>query len=584
MRVLPIDPLERVTGSCYLVDIPELNHRLLVDCGAYQDGPDADVMDDRPFPFEVSSIDTVVLTHAHFDHCGRLARLAADGFAGQVIATEETIEIARASLEHELRRSKKSRELAALGGIRWRGIGDALFVRPMSIATDVFLKAHRSAHIVGAISAEIIVGPKERPGDQLRVIFSGDLGNNLDGHEVQPFLRSVMNPTETAHLAFMESTYGSKRRPAEAFDPEVRRTKLRDEIAAGIARGGPAILPVLGIQRAQDVLWDLHLILARDPAAFAGAPLLLDAPSALRMHKVLREALGRDTVTNNSKVRPAWLGKHMLREMGLDGSNPSDLREARAAIDRVFCDAGAEQQDPALDDDPAGPLVGRIWCRWTMVPHWERAPLVERGGPVIVLATSGMAEGGPVIDWLRRWLSESQASVLFTSYCKRESVGGRLCEIAGLPAAELARLQKPLELPDSSLRSCDVKARVFVMSGYSAHADQDRLIEWAFPKTKDGVRIPVARTLCVTHGEQTSRRALEDALKTMAARLAFDLRVVLPRPDGHAIDVKTGDPVGRDEALGVATSKSLEPPDVEEMRLEIARLREENARLRRDGA
>ena len=107
VHILPIDPLDRVTGSCYLVHIPDLDLRVLVDCGAYVDSGRPDSLDDQPFPFDPSSIHCVLLTHAHLDHCGRLPKLVAEGFKGQVIATEETRETAKIVLEDATRLTRR---------------------------------------------------------------------------------------------------------------------------------------------------------------------------------------------------------------------------------------------------------------------------------------------------------------------------------------------------------------------------------------------------------------------------------------------------------------------------------------------
>jgi metallo-beta-lactamase family protein len=107
IHVLPIDPIERVTGSCYLVHIPERDFRILVDCGGYQDGPNPQQCEEAPFLFDPKTIHAVLLTHGHYDHCGRLPQLVRDGFRGQVIATDETIDIAKIVLEDSLKHGNR---------------------------------------------------------------------------------------------------------------------------------------------------------------------------------------------------------------------------------------------------------------------------------------------------------------------------------------------------------------------------------------------------------------------------------------------------------------------------------------------
>lgn len=581
MRILPIDPLDRVTGSCYLIHVPERDVRLLVDCGAYQDGLDADVLDDRPFPFDPSRIAAVLLTHAHYDHCGRLPRLILQGFQGSVIATEETIAIAKIVLEDSVKLRGRLDERAALDRIRWRPYGTHLFARPLSVATDVFVLAHRSAHIFGAVSVEVIVGPKEDPSTQVRVLFSGDIGNNQDGREVQPFLRHIMHPSKTVDVAVMESTYGATRRKPEAFDAVARRERLRFLVRDGLARGGPVVIPVFGIQRAQDLLWDLHLLNASDNEFLGDAPILMDAPMGLAMHSVVCDAMGRDSVSPTGKARPVWLGRHLMMDLELDSESPEDLHKARAAIRRVFGERPEWWTGQRVEpQDSGGAYVDRVRAQWWRVPSWARDSVVAEQRPCVVLATGGMADGGPVQTWLRAWLTDARATVAFPGYCSKTTLGFEIAQLAGMDAQERLRLQEPLSLPECEIRRCDIAASIHVLSGYSAHADQSGLVDWVFPRMKDGTVFPVARRVLITHGDAGSRRVLRDAVLDRAAAAGFPLQVDLPRPDGHGLDVRTGAPVPREWVLGTAIEGTGEDISLAEAIREVRELRAENARLR----
>lgn len=582
MRVLPIDPIERVTGSCYLVHVPERDLRILVDCGAYQDGPNAAQLDDAPFPFDPARIHAVLLTHAHYDHCGRLPKLVKEGFTGQVIATEETIAIAKIVLEDALKHGNRTGLIEGYRRIQWRSFGNHLFVRPIPIATDVVVFAQRSAHILGAVSWEIVAGPKERPADQVRVLFSGDVGNNRNGCEVQPLIGRAMNPTATVDLAFVESTYGGTRRPPAALDPAARRQALASELAAGIVRGGPIIIPVFGIQRAQDVLWDLHILAAQQPELLEGIPLLVDAPHALRFHPVLRDGLTRNFISSGGKVRPAWLGKHAVRELGLDPNLPEQMQRTCDAIRRIFDEAPAWTAGASAPRAvPGVNLIDRFQPRWARVDSPHRGAAVAEDRPRIVLATSGMADGGPVQTWLERWLDDPRATVIFAGHCNHGTRGAAILRIGSLAAGERMRLHEPIRVGSTDIRGCDIAAHVAALAGYSAHADQNGLVDWVFP-VKDGVRFPVARRVLITHGEASPRRALRDAIQERARLEGFAVDVLLPQPGGEAIDARTGNRVARDEVLGIgqpsASAASLKlfqqisALSAEERRLLLAKL------------
>ncbi len=592
MRVLPIDPLDRVTGSCYLVHVPESDLRLLVDCGAYQDGLDPEQATRAAFPFNPKCLQYVLLTHAHFDHCGRLLHLAKAGFAGQVVGTEETLEIVKLSLEDTLRRERDPELHRAFAELRWRPLSATQWIgRPFSLAPDLFVVAYRSGHILGAVSIELISGPKEPAlrDQQVRVLFSGDIGNNFDHREVQPLLRHVMDPHGPVDLAFTESTYGAIVRDPVAASPSSRRVALAEALRDGIARGGPIVIPVFAIQRAQDVLWDLHLLAAHDPGLLRGVPVLVDAPMALEFNAILRRGLGRDHQSPNGKVRPAWLGRHAFTELGLDPASASDLERLRRAIDQLYGLRPAWLDDADLDDsvDSGVKPFDRFRPRWWRIEARNRDQLVADSGARIVLASGGMADFGPVQHWLARWLEDERATVLFAGYCGRNTLGGKLNDLARLPAAERERMLEPMKFLDgtASIRPCDVKASLKIVSGYSAHADQSRLVEWAFPKFRDGTRFAIGKRLCITHGDSSSRRALKVALEARAAATQLAVEVRLPRPGAEAIDVASGAPIDRDEVLGVrrapVVGDSAEHDEREALLRRLAVLEAENAELRR---
>lgn len=578
LRVLPIDPIDRVTGSCYLVHEPKRDMRILVDCGAYQDGENAGQLDDAPFPFDPARIHTVLLTHGHYDHCGRLPKLVRDGFTGEVIATAETIAIAKIVLEDSLKHGNRGALADAIRRIRWREVGQHLFVCPLPIAPDVFVLALRSSHILGAVSWEIIAGPKERTADQARVLFSGDIGNNRHGLEVQPLLGRAMNPTATADLALVESTYGGTRRSPAALDPRARRQVLAREIWDGLARGGPILIPVFGIQRAQDVMWDLHLLAAQEPGLLDGIPILVDAPMALRFHPVLRDGLTRSFISPGGRVRTSWLSKHSVRELGLDPDVPEQMEQAIHVIRRLFDEAPVWFPGASAPNVTEGAAdMVRFRPRWSRVDSGLRAATVAEERPRIVIATSGTADGGPIQSWLVRWLVDARASVLFSGFCGRGTLGAKLLTIGGLAPDERHRLQEPLVIGGGEVRPCDMAARVVALTGYSAHADQDGLVDWVFP-VKDDIRFPVARRVLITHGEASPRRQLRDAIQEFAKVEGFEVDVLLPQPQGDAIDARTGARAPRDEVLGVSVITAGQP-GMQDLLRELAELKAQNQRL-----
>jgi metallo-beta-lactamase family protein len=191
-----------------------------------------------------------------------------------------------------------------------------------------------------------------------------------------------------------------------------------------------------------------------------------------------------------------------------------------------------------------------------------------------------MAEGGPVQVWLRAWLEDARATVAFPGYCSKTTLGFEIGQLADMDAQERLRLQEPLSLREREIRRCDIAASIHILSGYSAHADQSGLVNWVFPRTKDGSVFPVARRLLITHGDADSRRVLREAVLNRAAAAGIPLHVDLPRPNGHGLDVRTGEPVPREWVLGTVTESTGADVSLAEALREVRELRAENARLR----
>jgi metallo-beta-lactamase family protein len=590
VRVLPIDPLDRVTGSCYLVHVPESNLRLLVDCGADQDGLDPEQATRAEFPFDSKHLQYVLLKHAHFAHCGRLLELAKAGFAGQVVGTEEAVEVAKRSLEDSLRRERDPALRHAVAAIRWRRLFATEWSgRPFPIAPDLFAVADRAGHILGAVSIGLISGPKEPAlrDQQARVLSSGDIGNHFDHREVQPLLRRVKDPHGPVHLAFTESTYGAIVRDSAACRASSRRAALSAALREGLARRGPIILPVFAIQRAQDVLWDLHLLAAQDPVLLRDIPILVDAPMALHFNAILRRGLVRDHQSPNGTVRPAWLGRHAFTELGLDPGSPLDLERLRRAADRIYGSRPAWSAGVAVEASvgSGATLLDRFAPRWWSVESNDRARLIAASGPRIVLASGGMADFGPVQRWLAHWLGDERATALFAGHCARSTLGGKLNDLTRLSPSERERRLEPIRFLDgeASIRPCDVRAALRILSGDSAHADQARLVDWAFPKFRDGTRFAIGKRLRITDDDSSSRRGLKAALEVQAAALQLEVR--LPRPGGEAIDVASGAPVERDAVLGARPApvggESGDRDERSSMLRRLAALEAETAALKR---
>ncbi|OYV47813.1 MAG: hypothetical protein B7X10_04020, partial [Burkholderiales bacterium 21-58-4] len=243
-----------VTGSCHLLEAA--GKRILIDCGLFQGGHELDEENAAEFGFDAASIDMLLLTHAHLDHCGRIPLLVKRGFNGEIIATAATRELARVvmldaahlhteEVERHTRHAKRyghaPREplytvLDALNAMGLFG-RSADYEQPIELAPGLEAVFYDAGHILG--SASIRIAAKD--GKQTSIVFSGDLGN-----AGRPLLRNPQVPPP-ADTVVMETTYGD--RLHKALAPSV--TELYQAITDTLDRGGNVIIPTFALERAQ---------------------------------------------------------------------------------------------------------------------------------------------------------------------------------------------------------------------------------------------------------------------------------------------------------------------------------------------
>lgn len=557
MRIRFHGAIDEVTGSCYELVDDAMKLHLLVDCGLVQGELDADTRNRRPFPFEPATLTHVVLTHAHADHSGLVPRLYAEGYKGSVYCTKETAELAKlvqtdsASLglvpytKKDVARQQFHEPDAATG-----------FGRKCPIAKDLFVEFYRSGHILGATSVTIRWGPK---GDaQKTITFSADVGPNAEDREVLPLIGYRMSPARADYLV-VESTYGATvRAPLTAED---RLGLLGDAIERGTKdRQGTIIIPCFALERLPDVLCDLTVLFARQPARFANLPVVLDTSLGHSANRVMAEGLERSIVLKDGmRVRDTWLGRGIYRLLGLDWKDP-DARN-------LVLDAVKEMLLPTYQRKH--PRVGTL-------AHWRRIWVQQNrannlrntlSGPAVVLTTGGMCDGGPVQYYLLRLLADPSTTVLFPGYCGSATIGGKLLELKNLDVEQRRRIGGELAMVPGTMRRADVRATIENIPGYSAHADQPGLVDWMWSGAPGAPRVPIARTIFISHGAPEPRRKLGDAIKSRAAEEGHEVNIELP-PRDRWFDLDQGRWL--DDGLS----------EVELLRLELMRLRSENASLR----
>ena len=274
-----------VTGSCSLIENGDL--RFLIDCGLYQGNKSVRELNRQPFPFDPGAVDFLILTHAHIDHSGLIPKLVKAGFTGPIYATQPTADL----LEFMLPDSASIQESNAERLNRKRRRRDQPEIKPVydsddaaraleklhpveyeswfEPATGVHVCYWNAGHILGSASAELKLDDTVS-GNPLRMLFSGDLGPD----------EKVFHPEPDAPEGFdyivCESTYGDRDR--DDYTIEERRATLRDELRRGLERGGNVVIPSFAVERSQELLHDIGVLLAQ--REIPQATVFLDSPLA----------------------------------------------------------------------------------------------------------------------------------------------------------------------------------------------------------------------------------------------------------------------------------------------------------------
>jgi len=523
MKVRFLGAVGSVTGSCSWLQDSAREWNFLVDCGMHQNETDSAPGARTDWPFDPATLQFVALTHAHLDHCGLLPALYRDGFRGPVRCTPETAELARLVLADAARVPGSGITQANVERILWQPFHEDLpFGQPRPVARDLFLRTLRSGHIPGAVSMEVLWGA---PGpEQRNIVFSGDLGPGGEDTEVAPMLRFPWSPRR-ACFAVLESTYGSTVRTPQERDPGQRLARLQALVAGIIESGGTLLLPAFAVGRAQDLMFDLHAVVASDPLRFRDLRIVLDAPLARRVQGVVARAMQRVDVMRD-KVRPLWLGKQVFRQLGLDDTEPDDIQAALDVISMTLTGVRGDGSRPIT----RGNALAQQWRALTEPPT-KTAPDRSRApeGPTVIVCGSADGCGGAAANWLPTLLRDSRHVIATTGYTAPRSVMGRVVTLADLPLKERRRHPGRIEWPDSrTIPIRDIGAMVTRLRGYSAHADQADLLDWVFLRRQDGDGI-VAPTLFLQHGEDRERETLRAALLERAAETGQRINVVLPQ-------------------------------------------------------
>ncbi len=300
-----------VTGSCSHLVTSHGN--FLVDCGLFQGNRTTQDLNYQDFPFDASKVEFLILTHAHIDHSGLLPKLVRAGFSGTIFATEPTADLLNFMLRDSAFIQESNTERA---NRKRQRRGESLLEPLYEIAdADATLKLIRSVdyekwfepkpgvrarfwnagHLLGSASAEVHIDEPDKK--EVSLLFSGDLGP-----EEKVFHPEPDAPTGYDYI-ICESTYGNRDR--DDYTLEVRRAAIRDELIRGLSRGGNVVIPSFAVERSQELLHDIAVLL--NDGEIPDATVFLDSPLARKVTEVF---IKHSPAMQDIEVNEAELFRH----------------------------------------------------------------------------------------------------------------------------------------------------------------------------------------------------------------------------------------------------------------------------------
>lgn len=444
MKIIPIGAAENVTGSCFLLETEE--KRFLIDCGLFQGEDHLD--NQNKFPFEPKSIDFVILTHAHLDHSGRIPYLVKLGFKGKIFCTKATFELTKIMLIDSAKVMYEDYLSASKKAIR-RGeeVKEPLYYEEdvintydnfyileydetIKISPNLSFVLKDAGHIIGSSYIELTV---KEDGKIKKILFSGDLGNRN-----KPIVRDPVCPSKDINYLFIESTYGD--RTHKDFKSSYDELKLA--ISDTFSRGGNVIIPSFALERTQELLYIFREMYEKKE--LPPSRVFLDSPLAIKATNLFMQYYDYfDEETKNLYEK---------------GKNPFYFPYL------IFT--------PSIEDSK------------NINNYKERT---------IIIAGSGMCNGGRILHHLKHNLWNEKNSIIFTGFQAKGTLGRKIVDG-----------EKYVNIYGEKIQ---VKAKVYTINGFSSHADRNILKN--FIKSIDKIE-----HIFLIHGEKEVMNKFKDFLQS----------------------------------------------------------------------
>lgn len=440
-----------VTGSQHLLTVN--GRRILLDCGLYQGSRKASYERNQNLPYNASTIDVLILSHAHIDHSGNIPNLVKSGFRGDIVATYATRDLCAIMLRDSakiqsydieyLNKKRQRQKLPLLSPIYtlqdaveslkyFIGIG---YERPYRVMPGVTVTFYDAGHILGSAITVLDI-EDETSRETKRLVFTGDIGRHN-----RPILRDPAF-IDSADILITESTYGNR----EHADIDAASQKLETIINETYQRGGKVIVPAFAVGRTQELVYRLHqLVQNRDIPpnlpVFVDSPLAIDATGIYRLHP----------------------------------------------------EAYDEEIEQFMLEDRRGDPFGFDMMQYTRATAQSKELNFLRE-PAIIISASGMAEAGRILHHLKHNVEDPRNTILIVGWQAPNTLGRRIVEKQ--PRVKIFGEEYAL------------KAQVETINGFSAHADRSELLTWAGHLQKR------PQHTFIVHGEPEAAESFAEALRT----------------------------------------------------------------------